>query len=210
MPVCPCNPLKLGYFLHMIFDQHTDMMVNSFAEQFQPDGANYLYRKGMKAAPIRVAKVERDDFVEAYRRDARIGFWAMLLVLILLSTLLIGVSMSNNSVDVETGTFAIVGFVSALFLWFNFHAWNAPHRALRHRATTGAALTKQEVRRMTLDMISYGQLAVVGIASLYFVWVAWDEHGGFIGWGRFWLGLAGLMLLVAVVQAFRKWRHSRS
>lgn len=194
----------------MIFDQHTDKMVNLFADQFQLDGDKYLYRKGMKAAPIRVAKVERDDFVETYRRHARIGFWVMLLALILLSTLMIGVSMSNDAVDVETGTYAIVGFVSALYLWLNFHAWNAPHRALRHRATTGAALTKQEVRRITFDKISYGQLAGVGVGSLYFVWIAWDEHGGFIGRGRFWLGLAGLMLLVAVVQAFRKWRHSRS
>lgn len=194
----------------MIFDQHTDKMVNLFADQFQPDGDDYLYRKGMKAAPIRVAKVERDNFVDAYRRHARIGFWAMLLALILLSTLLIGVSMSNDAVDVETGTYAIVGFVSALFLWSNFHAWNAPHRALRHRVTTGVALTKEEARRMALDQISYGQLAGVGVGSFYFVWIAWDEHGGFIGWGRLWLGLAGLMMLVAVVQAFRKWRHSRA
>ncbi len=194
----------------MIFDQHIDKMVNLFADQFFLDGDAYLYRKGMKAAPIRVAKVERDEFVEAYRRHARIGFWAMFLSLLFLSTLLIGVSMSNEAVDVETGAYVIVGFVSVLYLGLNLHAWNAPYRALRHRASAGVALTTKEVRRMAFDKISYGELAGVAVGSLYFVWIAWDKHGGFIGWGRFWMCFAGLMMLVAVVQAVRKWRHERS
>ncbi|WP_156254344.1 hypothetical protein [Sandarakinorhabdus oryzae] len=194
----------------MIFDQPIEHMTSLFAEQFLPDGNDYLYRRQLTAAPVRVTNRERDDFVATFRRQARISFWATSLGLLLLTTILISISMNDETLDFEMGIYVIIGLVTVPYFWFFWLAWNAPHRELRHRATAGAALTKDQARRLALDKISYGQLAGVAGCSLYFVWIAWEKHGGFVGGGRFWLCFAGLMMLVAVVQTVRKWRQDRT
>jgi hypothetical protein len=58
----------------MFGDRHFDRVHQLFAEQFEPDGADFLYRKNMKSAPIRVSVAERDAFVAAFRRACRIAF----------------------------------------------------------------------------------------------------------------------------------------
>ena len=63
--------------------QHFEQMRDLFAEQFEPDGKDYLYRRSQKGAPIRVTAVERDAFLAAFQRHYARAFWGFLIAIIL-------------------------------------------------------------------------------------------------------------------------------
>ena len=50
----------------MFNNLHFDRVRQLFADQFEPEGTGFLYRKSIKGAPIRVTAVERDRFVAAF------------------------------------------------------------------------------------------------------------------------------------------------
>src|SRR5689334_12829650 len=67
----------------------------NFAGQFQPDGDGFLYRKGMKGAPIRVTAAERQRYIEEFEKSGRFVFWAGVTVGVLAPLALVFYSASG-------------------------------------------------------------------------------------------------------------------
>ena len=189
----------------MYINSHSTRGVAIFSSQFEPDGADFLYRKSMKGPAIRVTQAERDDFVTAFGRRVRYAMWSFLgaiFVLIgLLMFLLPDGSRDGHKVSLLIGTTLILlAFVGAYYL-----AWTAPARALDRRPLAGAARTRTEVRQLTLAKLTYGQLALAPAAAVYLVWTGSKYADVLHNWGLLWLIVPALLIIGAAIQAVRKW-----
>jgi hypothetical protein len=63
---------------------------------------------------------------------------------------------------------------------------------------------------MALAKVSYGQLAMAAVMGGIMGWNHATRSDGLQGWSRLWLVLAGGLIVMAAVQAVRKWRYNRS
>ena len=68
-----------------------------FADQFEPDGKAFLYRKGMKKAPIRVTDAERNSFIATFKHRLRYANWSIVPATALLIGLLVVIEPDVNS-----------------------------------------------------------------------------------------------------------------
>lgn len=193
----------------MFGNQHFDRVRDIFADQFQPDGSGFLYRKSSKGAAIKVSAAERDAFVAGFNRKLRNSIWGILAATMLLIGVLVvllpDVRGTAGQVSIYAGVFAIVG----IFMLVYYSAWNEPMRQLDRRPITQAALTREEARRVGLAKLSYGQLCFAVVAALALVFRQSGEHDVTQGWGLLWPIFAGLLILGAAWQALRKWRSER-
>jgi uncharacterized integral membrane protein len=194
----------------MFSNPHFDRVRQVFADQFQPDGGGFLYRKSMKGAPIRVSEAERDDFVKAYNRRLRYLMWAILPATLILILLLVWLVPDTDSADSKVATWVGLAATIALFGMVHHWAWNAPARELERRPQEGAALSKDKARQLMFSRISYGQLGFAPLAGVALVWRASADTDVLHGWGLLWLIFAGLVIAAAAIQALRKWRYERS
>lgn len=193
----------------MFGNQHFDRVREIFADQFQPEGTVFLYRKSSKGAAIMVSAAERDAFVAAFNRKLRYSTWGILAATLLLIGILVvvipDVRSTAGQVSIYAGVFAIMG----IFMLAYYSAWNEPLRQLDRRPITQAALSREEARRVGLAKITYGQLCFAVVAALALVFRQSGEHDVTHGWGLLWSIFAGLLILGAAYQAFRKWRSER-
>jgi hypothetical protein len=85
-------------------------------------------------------------------------------------------------------------------------AFDAPVRALRGRGNDGEARSPEENRRIGFAKLTYGQLAATaGFAVVLLLKL--DRHSDlFSGWNLAWVIMAAGLVILAAVQAFRKWR----
>ena len=193
----------------MFGSRHFDRVHEFFADQFEPEGADFVYRKNMKGAPIRVSAPERDAFVAAFKRAYRIAFWAVTAGTIFVILLLALWTPDPESVEGQVGMYGTVGMAVALLLATHYWLWAAPARALERRPALGQPRSRDEVRRLALARLSYGQLAVPVLFALVMLWSESMKAGVFHGWGLFWLVFAVAITVAAAFQAFRKWRGER-
>lgn len=193
----------------MLGNQQFDRVRETFADQFQPDGAGFLYRKSSKGAAIRVSAAERDAFVAGFKRKLRYSTWGILAATLLLIGILVAllpdVHSTAGQLSIYAGVFAIVG----VFMLAYCSARNEPMRQLERRPITQAAVNREEARRVGLSKISYGQLCFAVVAALALVFRQSGEHDVTRGWGLLWPIFAGLLILGAAFQAIRKWRSER-
>lgn len=112
---------------------HFDSVRRSFSDQFEPDGADFLYRRDGKGARIRVSQAERDRFVAAFNRRFIYAIASMLPATALLVALLIWlvphISEGAAYAGMVGGSLLIVAPYIAIYRW----AWNSPARELRRR-----------------------------------------------------------------------------
>jgi hypothetical protein len=191
----------------MFRNRHFDQVKQLFADQFTPDGAEFIYRKSSKGAPIRVSSSEREDFIAAFNRQLRLASWGIVFGTVLLIGLLVmlapaGPDSSIGQMGIYIGIGAIVAIFFASYQW----AWNAPVRALQRRPVVGQPLSRTEIKRMMLDRITYGQLGIGVLAIGALLLKVSAKHDLFASWNRLWLLLAAIGLAGIGVQAFRKWR----
>ncbi len=90
-----------------------------------------------------------------------------------------------------------------------YWAWNAPARELERRTPVGSARTREEVRRLMLSKITYGQLGFAVLAAFALLWNASTKGDVLHGWGILWVVFAAALVVIAAIQAFRKWRFDR-
>lgn len=180
-----------------------------FADQFEPDGADFLYRKSSKGAAFRVSATERDAFVAGYKRRYRWLFWGIMgavLALILGWTFAaINAEESANGGMIFAGVLLIMVPFWAGIMWIS----GAPARELQRRAPAAPALNPQEARDLHFSKLSYGQLALGLVLVPVLLLRAWEGPGSFDGWGVVWPLLGGGMFLLIAVQAVRKYLHER-
>jgi hypothetical protein len=193
----------------MFSNPHFDRVRQMFTDQFEPNGGSFLYRKSMKGAPIRVSEAERDEFVTTFNRRLRYSMWSIVPATVILIFLLVWLVPDTDSTAGHVAMWIGIAAVIAPFLGGYYWAWNAPARELERRPQEGAARSREEVRQLMFSKMTYGQLGFAALAGLALVWKVSADTDVFHGWGMLWLIFAGLLIVAAGIQAFRKWRYER-
>ena len=186
-------------------------MIRNFESQFEVSGdGEYLYRLNGKGKPIPVNRLERSRFIAQYVSRALLVqaimmaagtafFFAFLYKAVASAKATPGREILSDPMF-YAGTAAILLPAWALLRW----VWGAPARALAERASVGEARTTDEMRALAFRRMTYSRLAFVaaiGVGSFDYI------ADGY--WDRQWAFVPPLLVSVAAVQAFRKWRFER-
>lgn len=197
----------------MFSNSHLDRLRQQFADQFQPEGEDYLYRKYLKGAPVRVSAEERQRAIAAFEQRFK---WLRWLLLASAVAFLIPVGFVFVLFDgeiPETGLYIVtaagLGLEIAVFAWAVMRLWNAPAKVFAMRSPVGRELTRDEVRRLGFARLSWGQLLGGWAAFMLGIWALAARVDVIHGWGRLWLAAAAGLTLLVAGQAYRKWRYER-
>jgi tetratricopeptide (TPR) repeat protein len=181
----------------------------TFADQFEQDGANFIYRRSQKGEAIRVSAEERSKFIEEFDRNVRRAKWIIYVGLTLVLGGIIGFSLLRGT-DLSQGAIFIgIGLVMIPYFAFYRWAWAAPARELGGRTPIAGERPSDEVRRMRFRRVTYGQLASAAFGGVMIPFIGSSRQDVFSGWNRLWLVFGGALVLFAAVQAFRKWRFEQ-
>lgn len=183
-----------------------DRVRQSFAEQFEQDGTSFVYCKSQKGEAIRVSAQERSRFLDEFDRNLRRAKWIIYIGLFVALGGAIAFSVLRGSDLDQAGI--VVGIGVAVIPYFAYlrWAWAAPARELAGRTPLAGERAPEEVQRLKFQRITYSQLGTAALGGLAFPFLA-TKHGDlFSGWNRLWLVFGGGLVLLAAVQAFRKWR----
>ena len=185
-------------------------MRESFDAQFEAaDGGRLLYRRNQKGEPIPVSTAERERFVQQYVRRVWLILGGMMIGLLAFTGIVIWRTVATNSelpdllIYIGTAAIAVVGI--GLMYWVR----GAPARELIGRTPIGRERTRDEMRKLMLQKMSYGQLAAVAFAGAILPFTLRSQGDILHGWGRLWLAFGAALVLLAGIQAFRKWRLDR-
>jgi hypothetical protein len=186
----------------------TSRVKELFANRFEPDGDSYLFRSSLKAPGIRVSAAERERFITAFNRQMTMLTWGggLLFAVVLVGVILVAFQADPNAAapDYLIYSALAVFFViwMALYYWF----WGAPVRALQGRKPVDDGRSKSEAKRVALQRVTWGRL-FGGLAAFTVAFLGLAaRHNLLVGWYRLWLLFGGLVLVMASVTAFRKWR----
>lgn len=196
----------------MFRNRHSARVSQMFEDQFEPDGVDFLYRKSMRGAPIRVTAAERAGFIADFGRRQRYLTWGAVLGTVIL---IVSLVLLIPDLDPDDADPMIVGLGMSLliipFLMIFYRIWNAPARALERRPSAGAERTRAEAGKVMLGRMSYGYLFSIGILGAGALVLNASRRSDVLhGWGRLWLVFAGAMVIATLVQIFRKWRNERA
>jgi hypothetical protein len=185
-----------------------------FAQQFEPDGDGWVYRRSRKGAAFRLTAYERNRFVREFSGSRRGSEWILyagagplMVGMIVLAKYRPDISLSSMS--------SLVAILAALFVLGIPYAlrlrwiWNAPIRELRGRAPIAVERSPAEMRRVRLARLTYGQLALGAFVALVIAIPDPPRERRFPGWNHFALAVGFVVLLLVAVQTFRKWRFDR-
>ncbi len=192
-----------------MFRHRIDHLVALFEEQFAPDGADFIYRKDQKGPAFRISAAERDAMVGAFRRQYRRLFWACLVAAVVAIVLVALLAGDPNSSAGRLGLYgSMVAIVIALLAgicWIR----EQPARMLDRKPQVAGPLDREAVRQLNFSKITYGQLALVLPLAPLLWWEIWQMTDPLHGWGLLGTGFTIGLVLLAAVQAFRKWRFER-
>ena len=184
-----------------------------FEEQFEPKDGGFLYRKDGKGPAYLVSKAERDAFVSRFKWSMRSAAAAMALVMA--GSIAVLLLRSDQASHAAITAVTICSVALGLIPWFLIYryAMHFPGNSVLGRSPVSPALSSEEVKRKFFRKLSYRQLALLPLISL--VWLA-PGHGGH-GWLNpmhgtarlWWLAFAAFVVL-AGIQAYRKWRFEKS
>jgi hypothetical protein len=193
----------------MFGNAHLDRVRQAFADQFSDDGHSFIYRRYQKGVPVRVSKLERDRFVAAFNKRIRYGMWSIVPATVGLILLLAWLIPDADSPAAQIATWGGIAAILLPFVAIFYWAWGAPSRELERRTPEGPALSKEEARALAFSKITYGQLALAALMGVGLVWKMSTEIDVFHGSGLVWLVFGGALVLLAGVQAIRKWSFSQ-
>ena len=186
-----------------------DSVRQTFADQFDQDGTNFVYRRSQKGDALRVSAEERRKFIEEFDRNVRRTKWIIYAGLTVVFGGTIGISLLRGFELSQAAIFIGIGVVMIPYFVYFRWAWAAPARELAGRTPVAGERSPDEVRRLRFRRMTYGQLAVSAVGGLVFPFIG-SRHGDiFSGWNRLWLLFGGAIVLLAAVQAFRKWRFEQ-
>jgi len=181
----------------------------TFAKQFERDGSNFIYRRSQKGEAIRVSPDERNKFIEEFDRNVRRAKWIIYVGLSLILGGIIAFSLFRPT-DLSQGVI-IIAIGLAMIPYFAFYrwAWTAPARELGGRTPIAGERPSDEVRRIRFQDMTYGQLAGAAFGGVMIPFIGSSGQNVLSGWNRLWLVFGGAVVLLAAVQAFRKWRFEQ-
>ncbi len=123
---------------------HLELIRQSFADQFEPEGDGFLHRKHSKAAPIRVSAAEHDRFVATFVRRLQYLHWTTIAGIFAVSFALTVLSTRSSGIATWLIPLAALSMFVAAYLWM----WNAPARELRERLPVGEPRSRDDVSRL--------------------------------------------------------------
>jgi hypothetical protein len=181
--------------------------LRSFANRFEPDGADYLYRKNIREAPIRVTAAEREAFIADFRRTVSWAHWIVVggTVVSIFAPVLLALAVPEVNTHYLLFLFLALFFVVYMMIYQQASA--APSVALRSRSAAGPARTREEARAITLSKVSWRSL---GIAALGFAFALFRLSLRFdltTGWSRLWLVGAAALYVFVGYRAYQKLRY---
>lgn len=190
----------------MGWGNHRARIREMFADQFEPLGTDFAYRRSNRGAPIRVSAAERDRFVEDFQRLVGWMMWGLLAAMMLM---VVGFVAAGEWLGIDDQSPTMYGamtliLVAYIVLWF--HCWNAPARALAGRAALGPKRTRAEAQQAYLAKTGWGQLIGSGLFLGLFMLKLNAEHDLMHGWARLWLVFGAVVAVLFSVQVFRKWQ----
>ena len=187
-------------------------LIRPFEAQFEADGnGGYVYRLRGKGRPIPVGAGERRRFIDQYASRVLLIWGAMFATfnlffltfywkVVTTPSKVLPSSIIFSDPFFYEGLILIVLPASTLMYWLG----EAPARALRDRASIGPEPTAEEKRAIAFRNKSYGNLALIAlVGGASYEYIA-DGH-----WDPRWIVVPVAVVLVAAVQAFRKWRFER-
>jgi len=190
----------------MFYDSHFGRVRQLFADQFSSDARGFVYRKGQKGAPVRVSEMERNAFVATFNKRIRYAAWSIVPATVGLILLLVWLVPDVESPAAQMAMWIGIAAILVPFTLIYYWAWNAPSRELERRTPEGAALTRDEARALAFSKITYGQLALAALMGMGLVWKMSAKTDVFHGWGLVWPVLGAALVVLAGLQAIRKWR----
>lgn len=193
----------------MFGNAHLDRVRQAFADQFSGERHSFIYRKFQKGVPVRVSKLERDEFVAAFNKRIRYAMWSIVPATVGLILLLVWLVPDADSPEAQIAMWGGIAAIILPFIVIFYWAWGAPSRELERRTPEGPALSKEEARALALSKITYGQLALAALMGAGLVWKMSTKIDVLHGSGLVWLVFGGALVLLAGVQAIRKWRLSQ-
>src|SRR4051794_38933533 len=178
-------------------------MRERFESQFEPtDEGGYLYRQNWKAAAIPVSAQERDTLARQYAvRIYLVLSFMVIAITVLLCVLFLRTSTYAAGQVPPAQIFAGMVVISLVATGMLEWIYRAPSRALKRRPAVERERTREEVRAISFRRMTYQRLgltALIGAGSYTYI-----AHGD---WDRRWVVVPPFVVLVAAVQAFRKWR----
>jgi hypothetical protein len=193
----------------MFGNAHLDRVRQAFADQFSDDGHNFIYRRYQKGAPVRVSRLERDEFVAVFNRRISYAMWSTFPATVGLILLLVWLIPDADSPAAQIAMWGGIAAILLPFMVIFYWAWGAPSRELKRRTPEGPALSKTEARALAFSKITYGQLALAALIGVGLVWKMSTKIDVFHGAGLVWSVFGGALVLLAGVQAIRKWRFNQ-
>jgi hypothetical protein len=182
----------------------------NFEAQFEAAGeGRYFYRRNQKGEPIPVSAEERERFVRQYVKRIWLVLSGMMAVLFAFMVLFVWLTVATNSELSDVQLYLGIGVISVIAIGLMYWVRGAPARELEGRTPVGRERSTDEMRAIFFQKISYGQLATAaGFGVILPFMQTFGRHpvDVFHGWGRLWLVLGAALVLLAAVQAFRKWR----
>lgn len=192
-------------------DSHFARVLAAFADQFEPDGADFLYRRSLRGPAYRVSTVERDTFVADFNRSFRRLFWIMLGGTVAVIAVFVVICVRIDIEPDDVSPLVIAGIVALLLAPLYVavcHIHSAPARALEQRAPVSAALSNDARHNLALGRLTWGRLAA-GTAMFLFLPITASGWHPLDARNRPWVAVGAMGLVLCAVQAFRKWRFER-
>jgi hypothetical protein len=141
----------------MFGNHHFDRVREMFADQFEADGSDYIYRKNVKGAPIRVSAAERLSFIEDFNRRLKFTLWGLMAGTLVLILSLAFYTVHFDQEFTEAPIYIGLAIIMAVYMAAYFRIWNAPERELARRPVIGQARTRDEVRQLMFQKMTYGR-----------------------------------------------------
>lgn len=185
----------------------SDRIAKLFADRFEPDGQDFLYRKKVADVPVRVTAAEREAFIADYRRMISRGYWITIVGTAVSIVIPIFFITTIPGLNGPYLMFALVAAVFAVNMSIISQAGNAPSIALRTRAPAGPAKSPEEARAIRLSKITWGNLGLGAVVVGVALFQGAAKVDLTAGWNRLWLVAATLYYALLAYRVYQKLRY---
>ena len=192
-----------------MFGSHFSTLVDAFAKRFEPESGDYMFRSTLAAPGIRVSAAERNRFVADYERGLKRGLWTAMAVMVVGVLAVVPAAADNPDLVLGPIISAALILPGVAFVGWSMRLRKAPDRALAGRTASTCGRSKEEARRLALKSVTWGRLALVPVGAAFILVRANAKGTLLVGWNRLWVAFAALLLVLAAVQAVRKWLAER-
>jgi len=187
--------------------QGSERLVKPFANRFEPDGTDFLYRKNLREAPIRVTAAERDAFIDDFREAMFWAYWLLMGGTVVSIVVPIFLMIRIPGLDAPYLVFLFLALFFTIYMAIYYQAANAPSVALQSRAVAGTGRSREEARAIMLSKVSWRNLGLAALAFAFALFRLSLRIDLTAGWNRLWLAGAAALYGFVGYRAYQKLRY---